>query len=41
VEVLKTVSIVNDRTWPKEKWPELKFKGEIEIGVIGGDGAIR
>ena len=41
VEILKTLSTENDRIWPKEKWPEMKFKGGIQIGAIGGHGPIR
>jgi hypothetical protein len=41
VEILKTLSTENDRIWPKEKWPEMKFKDGIQIGAIGGHGPIR
>lgn len=40
-ELLKTLSTENDRIWPKEKWPEMKFKNGIQIGAKGGHGAIR
>lgn len=40
-ELLKTLSTENDRIWPKEKWPEMKFKEGIKIGAIGGHGPIR
>ena len=40
-ELLKTLSTENDRIWPKEKWPEMKFKGGINIGAKGGHGPIR
>jgi hypothetical protein len=41
VEIIKTLSTDNDRIWPKEKWPEIKFKGEIQIGAMGGHGPIK
>lgn len=40
-ELLKTLSTENDRIWPKEKWPEMKFKEGIKIGAKGGHGPIR
>ncbi|PCI32996.1 MAG: hypothetical protein COB60_08715 [Flavobacteriaceae bacterium] len=40
-ELLKTLSTENDRIWPKEKWPEMKFKGGIQVGAKGGHGPIR
>ena len=40
-ELLKTLSTENDRIWPKEKWPEMKFKEGIQIGAKGGHGPIR
>lgn len=40
-ELLKTLSTENDRIWPKEKWPEMKFKDGIQIGAKGGHGPIR
>ena len=40
-ELLKTLSTENDRIWPKEKWPEMKFKNGIQVGAKGGHGPIR
>ena len=40
-ELLKTLSTENDRIWPKEKWPEMKFKDGIKVGAKGGHGPIR
>lgn len=40
-ELLKTLSTKNDRIWPKEKWPEMKFKNGIQVGAKGGHGPIR
>ncbi|KGL63697.1 hypothetical protein PHEL85_0736 [Polaribacter sp. Hel1_85] len=36
-----TLSTENEQIWPKEKWPEMKFKNGIKIGEKGGHGAIR
>lgn len=41
VELLNTLSTENDKIWPKEKWPAMKFKGGIKIGAKGGHGPIR
>jgi len=40
-ELLATLSTENDRIWPKEKWPEMKFKTGIQVGTKGGHGPIR
>lgn len=40
-ELLKTLSTENDKIWPKEKWPEMKFKDGIQVGAKGGHGPIR
>ncbi|PHR26240.1 MAG: hypothetical protein COA38_15405 [Fluviicola sp.] len=40
-ELLKTLSTENDRIWPNEKWPEMKFKNGIQVGAKGGHGPIR
>ncbi len=40
-ELLATLSTENDRIWPKEKWPEMKFKNGIQVGAKGGHGPIR
>lgn len=39
--LLETLSTKNDRVWPKEKWPSMKFKEGIRIGAQGGHGPIR
>lgn len=41
VELLETLSTENDKIWPKEKWPKMKFKGGIKVGAKGGHGPIR
>mgnify|MGYP003745620701 FL=1 len=40
-EILKTLATENDKIWPKEKWPQMKFKDGIKIGAKGGHGPIR
>ncbi len=40
-ELLKTLSTENDKIWPKENWPEMKFKDGIQVGAKGGHGPIR
>ncbi len=40
-ELTKTLSTENDRIWPNEKWPKMKFKEGIQVGAKGGHGPIR
>lgn len=41
-ELLKTLSTQNDKIWPKENWPEMKFEDGIQVvGSKGGHGPIR
>lgn len=40
-ELLATLSTENDRIWPKEKWPKMKFKNGIQVEAKGGHGPIR
>ncbi len=39
--LLEALSTENDRIWPKEKWPKMKFKDGIREGAKGGHGPIR
>jgi len=39
--LLETLATKNDKIWPKEKWPEMKFKSGIKVGSKGGHGPIR
>ncbi|MGH1336370.1 MAG: SRPBCC family protein [Aureispira sp.] len=41
VDLLKTLSTENDKIWPKEQWPAMKFKEGIQVGAKGGHGPIR
>ena len=38
---LETLSTENDGIWPKEKWPQMRFKDGIKIGAKGGHGPIK
>ena len=40
-DLLKTLSTDNDKIWPKEKWPAMKFKDGIKVGAKGGHGPIK
>jgi hypothetical protein len=40
-ELLKTLSTENDKIWPTEKWPKMRFKEGIQIGANGGHGPIK
>ncbi len=41
VDAITTLSTENDKIWPKEKWPAMKFEDGIKIGAKGGHGSIR
>ncbi len=41
VELLETLATENDKIWPKEKWPKIKFKNGLQVGEKGGHGLIR
>lgn len=41
VDLLKTLSTKNDRIWPYEKWPAMRFKGGIQVDAKGGHGPVR
>ncbi|GAB5554467.1 MAG: hypothetical protein Sapg2KO_40580 [Saprospiraceae bacterium] len=38
---METLASQNDKIWPFEKWPKMKFKEGIKEGAIGGHGPIR
>lgn len=40
-ELLKTLSTENDRIWPTEMWPKMKFENGIQVGAKGGHGPIK
>ena len=41
VEMIKTLSTEEDKIWPTEKWPAIKFKEGLKIGAKGGHGPIK
>ena len=40
VKLLETLATKNDKIWPKEHWPAMKFKSDLKIGASGGHGPI-
>lgn len=40
-ELLSTLATPEDKVWPFEKWPKMKFKEGMKIGAKGGHGPIR
>jgi hypothetical protein len=40
-KLLETLSTENDKIWPNEKWPAMRFKNGIKIDAQGGHGPIR
>ena len=40
-KLLETLATENDKIWPNEKWPAMRFKEGVKIGSKGGHGPIR
>ena len=40
-ELVKTLSTENDKIWPSEKWPKMRFETGIQVGAEGGHGPIK
>jgi len=40
-ELLDSVSSSEDKIWPVENWSKIKFDRPLEVGAIGGHGAIK
>lgn len=40
VALLKTLSTKNDKVWPKDRWPAMRFKNGLKVGEKGGHGII-
>lgn len=40
-ELMRTLATKDDKVWPHEKWPAMKFKDGIQVGNKGGHGPIR
>ncbi len=41
VALLETLSTKDDKVWPNDKWPPMRFKDGLKIGAKGGHGIIR
>lgn len=41
VSIFETLSTKNDKVWPLEKWPAMKFNEGIQTGAKGGHGPIK
>lgn len=39
--LMTTLATKNDKVWPQEKWPPMRFKKGLTIGAKGGHGIIR
>ena len=40
-ELLETLSNKDDKIWPNNNWPAIRFKNGLKVGSIGGHGPIR
>ncbi len=40
-KLLETMATANDKIWPRENWPAIKFKDGLKIGSYGGHGPIK
>jgi len=41
IELFSTLSTNDDKIWPTEHWPPMRFKTGLKVGAIGGHGPIR
>ena len=41
ITLLRTLSTKQDKVWPKDKWPAMRFKNGFKVGEKGGHGIIR
>ena len=39
--LLKSLATIDDKIWPYEKWPAIRFQDGLQIGLNGGHGRIR
>ena len=39
--LLVSLSTEDDLVWPREKWPAMRFEGDLKVGAKGGHGPIR
>jgi hypothetical protein len=40
-ELIDKLSSKEDKMWPKNNWPSMKFDRKLEVGAVGGHGPIR
>lgn len=40
-KLLDSLSSMNDRLWPHDQWPSMRFDRPLEIGAVGGHGPVR
>jgi hypothetical protein len=40
-EVIDTLASKNDRLWPREAWPPMRFDRPLSVGAVGGHGPVR
>lgn len=40
-DLVNTLSAEDDKLWPLDKWPPMKFDSELRVGASGGHGPIR
>ena len=40
-KIFETLATKNDKIWPYEKWPAIRFKDGLKVGSEGGHGPIR
>jgi hypothetical protein len=39
--LIDSLASSNDRLWPKDKWPPMRFDRALGVGAVGGHGPIR
>lgn len=41
VRLFQTLTTSEDEIWPKQKWPDMRFKNGLHVGSRGGHGIVR
>lgn len=39
--LIDTLALREDRLWPRDRWPAVRFDRPLQIGAVGGHGPIR
>jgi hypothetical protein len=40
-KLIDTLASAEDKLWPRDRWPAMKFDRPLSVGAVGGHGPIR